>query len=56
MNYELRTTIYEIRDTNHDSRTTSDQPHLAQAGGKSPEKIEDALTKAKELIKEKLAE
>jgi hypothetical protein len=49
MNYELLYMKYEIR-------TTSDQPHLAQAGGKSPEKIEDALTKAKELIKEKLAE
>jgi alanyl-tRNA synthetase len=30
------------------------QPHLAQAGGKSPEKISDALTKAAKLIKEKL--
>lgn len=27
---------------------------MAQAGGKKPEKIDDALTKAKELIKEKL--
>jgi alanyl-tRNA synthetase len=32
------------------------RPHLAQAGGKNPEKIQDALTKAKELIKEKLTE
>jgi len=32
------------------------RPHLAQAGGKNPEKIHDALTKAKELIKEKLTE
>ena len=31
------------------------QPHLAQAGGKSPEKISDALARAAELIKEKLA-
>ena len=31
------------------------QPHLAQAGGKSPEKITDALAKARYLIKEKLA-
>jgi alanyl-tRNA synthetase len=31
------------------------RPHLAQAGGKNPEKIHDALTKAKELIKQKLA-
>jgi alanyl-tRNA synthetase len=31
------------------------QPHLAQAGGKSPEKIGGALTKAAELIKQKLA-
>jgi len=27
---------------------------MAQAGGKKPEKIKDALNKAKELIKEKL--
>jgi len=32
------------------------RPHLAQAGGKNSEKIQDALTKAKELIKEKLTE
>jgi len=31
------------------------QPHLAQAGGKNPEKINNALAKAAELIKEKLA-
>ena len=31
------------------------RPHMAQAGGKKPEKIKDALAKAKELIKEKLA-
>jgi alanyl-tRNA synthetase len=31
------------------------QPHLAQAGGKSPEKIGDALARAAELIKQKLA-
>jgi len=30
------------------------RPQMAQAGGKNPEKIEDALTKAAELIKEKL--
>jgi alanyl-tRNA synthetase len=30
------------------------RPQMAQAGGKSPEKIDDALAKAKELIKEKL--
>jgi alanyl-tRNA synthetase len=29
--------------------------HMAQAGGKKPEKIDDALTKAAEIIKEKLA-
>jgi hypothetical protein len=28
---------------------------MAQAGGKKPEKIDDALAKAAELIKEKLA-
>jgi hypothetical protein len=28
---------------------------MAQAGGKNPEKINDALKKAAELIKEKLA-
>jgi alanyl-tRNA synthetase len=32
------------------------RPHLAQAGGKKPEKIKDALDKARELIKEKLAD
>ena len=31
------------------------RPHLAQAGGKNPEKIQDALTRAKELINQKLA-
>jgi alanyl-tRNA synthetase len=31
------------------------RPHMAQAGGKNPEKIKDALNKAAELIKEKLA-
>jgi len=31
------------------------RPQMAQAGGKNPEKIDDALTKAAELIKEKLA-
>jgi alanyl-tRNA synthetase len=31
------------------------RPQMAQAGGKSPEKINDALAKAAELIKEKLA-
>jgi len=31
------------------------KPQMAQAGGKKPEKIKDALTKARELIKEKLA-
>jgi len=31
------------------------RPHLAQAGGKKPEKIKDALNKAREMIKEKLA-
>jgi alanyl-tRNA synthetase len=30
------------------------RPQMAQAGGKSPEKINDALAKAAELIKEKL--
>ena len=30
------------------------RPQMAQAGGKKPEKIEDALAKAAELIKEKL--
>ena len=30
------------------------RPDIAQAGGKSPEKIDDALAKARELIKEKL--
>jgi len=30
------------------------RPQLAQAGGKKPKKIEDALNKARELIKEKL--
>jgi hypothetical protein len=28
---------------------------MAQAGGKNPGKIDECLTKAKELIKEKLA-
>jgi alanyl-tRNA synthetase len=31
------------------------RPQMAQAGGKNPEKIDDALKKASELIKEKLA-
>ena len=31
------------------------QPHMAQAGGKNPAKIDDALKRAEELIKEKLA-
>ncbi len=31
------------------------RPQMAQAGGKSPEKINDALAKAAELIKEKFA-
>ncbi|MCX5637250.1 MAG: alanine--tRNA ligase [Planctomycetota bacterium] len=31
------------------------RPQMAQAGGKNPEKINDALAKAAELIKEKLA-
>jgi alanyl-tRNA synthetase len=31
------------------------RPQMAQAGGKNPEKINDALKKASELIKEKLA-
>jgi alanyl-tRNA synthetase len=30
------------------------RPQMAQAGGKKPEKIKDALAKARELIKEKL--
>jgi len=30
------------------------RPQMAQAGGKKPEKIKDALNKARELIKEKL--
>ena len=30
------------------------RPQMAQAGGKNPEKIDDALTKAAEIIKEKL--
>jgi alanyl-tRNA synthetase len=30
------------------------RPQMAQAGGKNPEKIDDALTKAAETIKEKL--
>jgi len=30
------------------------RPQMAQAGGKNPEKIKDALAKAKEIIKEKL--
>jgi len=30
------------------------RPHMAQAGGKNPEKIKDALAKGAELIKEKL--
>ena len=32
------------------------RPQMAQAGGKKPEKIKDALDKAKELIKEKLGD
>jgi len=32
------------------------RPQMAQAGGKKPEKINDALAKAAEIIKEKLAE
>jgi hypothetical protein len=28
---------------------------MAQAGGKNPQKIDDALTKAAEIIKEKLS-
>jgi len=32
------------------------RPNMAQAGGKKPEKIKDALDKAKELIKEKLSD
>ncbi len=32
------------------------RPQMAQAGGKNPKKINDALKKAAELIKEKLAE
>jgi alanyl-tRNA synthetase len=31
------------------------KPHMAQAGGKNPEKIDDALAKARQLITEKLA-
>ena len=31
------------------------RPQMAQAGGKKPEKIDDALAKAEELIKEKLS-
>jgi len=31
------------------------RPNMAQAGGKNPEKLEDALAKAAELVKEKLA-
>ncbi len=31
------------------------RPQMAQAGGKKPEKIDDALTKAAEIIKEKLS-
>ena len=31
------------------------RPQMAQAGGKNPKKIDDALKKAAELIKEKLA-
>jgi alanyl-tRNA synthetase len=30
------------------------RPQMAQAGGKNPKKINDALKKAEELIKEKL--
>ncbi|GAI25992.1 unnamed protein product, partial [marine sediment metagenome] len=30
------------------------RPQMARAGGKNPEKIDDALTKAAEIIKEKL--
>jgi len=30
------------------------RPHMAQAGGKNPEKIDDALAKAFEMIKENL--
>jgi alanyl-tRNA synthetase len=30
------------------------RPQMAQAGGKNPEKIDEALTKAAEIIKEKL--
>jgi alanyl-tRNA synthetase len=30
------------------------RPQMAQAGGKNPEKIDDALAKASEIIKEKL--
>jgi alanyl-tRNA synthetase len=32
------------------------KPHLAQAGGKRPEKIDDALKSAALIIKEKLNE
>jgi alanyl-tRNA synthetase len=31
------------------------RPQMAQAGGKNPEKIDEALTKAAEIIKEKLS-
>ena len=31
------------------------RPQMAHAGGKKPEKIKDALAKAKDIIKEKLA-
>ncbi|HUW19047.1 MAG TPA: alanine--tRNA ligase [Sedimentisphaerales bacterium] len=31
------------------------KPHMAQAGGKNPQKIDDALAKAAEIIKQKLA-
>ena len=30
------------------------RPQMAQAGGKNPEKIDDALAKAAQIIKEKL--
>ncbi len=32
------------------------RPQMAQAGGKNPEKLDDALKKAAEIIKEKLAD
>ncbi len=32
------------------------RPHMAEAGGKKPEKIKEALAKARELIKEKLGD